>query len=737
MKRQYKWITVLSALLLVVSITAGIYNWVYCNSHLSQVDSIGSLFTKEPNEYSAELADEAFREPVEDLTNLLLTNYIGEKLVNNILYSTYYKDAVAIDFESYQAEFEKLSNYEWDYFVTNTESPSLGSDDAFMTKGNYKNITRFLNNAPFESIFFFRNNNGKITAEMEGEVLSGKYDVSSAYSKFMGSIDEILEGVHYYFEESSILYGMDADFDFEREVESLFQALGYIDNPESIHIAFVLYDFNMPAFSEAYNEYINNYNAVRNLYLKFNYTLISLAVAVALLITMVLNFTGLLRKLFSFTARIFRQIPVECVIAVWLAVIIASTAVYNNYCYYWSVIEIFRIVVIACLAFINILFAGITLSFLYYNRAELKKNCISSKVKVNYRIFTLSLPFVKRLYVRIGIYVLISAVSICVFLLGVWNNALFLWISGFLAAAASLLLFGAKMREISRDLDITAKKIANISDGNMDNRLSVASNSDLKQMIDILDSLQDTVETEVQERMKSERMKVELVTNVSHDLKTPLTSIINYIKLLEDEDLMPTEANDYVKVLRNKINRLNNLTVDLFDVAKASSGEMELVLEIIELSELVGQTMAENQEEIDDCNLQFRVTVSKKVYIKADGQKIYRAVENVIINAIKYSMFGTRVYIDIFEEDGIANILVKNISNYEMKFDPEDITNRFVRGDDSRSTEGSGLGLSIARSFVELMCGSLSIEVDGDLFKAIIKFPSVEKEQSLEHFHDN
>lgn len=226
--------------------------------------------------------------------------------------------------------------------------------------------------------------------------------------------------------------------------------------------------------------------------------------------------------------------------------------------------------------------------------------------------------------------------------------------------------------------------------------------------------------TAVEQQVKSERMKSELITNVSHDLKTPLTSIINYIDLLKKENIEPEYAQDYVKVLEQKSQKLNMLIQDLFEVSRAASGDVSLHLERLDVGQLLQQTLAEMDGKIKDSGLDFVVNIpSDPIYVIADGKKLHRIFDNLIINALKYSLKGTRVYID-FVHNGYVKLSMKNISNYEMNFHQDEIVQRFIRADKARSSEGSGLGLAIAKSFVDLMNMDMKIITDGDLFKVEI-----------------
>lgn len=226
----------------------------------------------------------------------------------------------------------------------------------------------------------------------------------------------------------------------------------------------------------------------------------------------------------------------------------------------------------------------------------------------------------------------------------------------------------------------------------------------------------------LEEQMKSERMKVALITNVSHDLKTPLTSIISYIDLLSKEELTDP-ARDYVKILGEKAGKLNNMVTDLFDLAKSTSGNMPVDIENLDLKKLIEQTLADMEDRIGKSGLTLKTGLpDKPVRIFADGKKLYRVFQNIIDNALKYSLQGTRVYISLEEKDGAAVATVKNTAGYEMDFTADEILQRFARGDKSRTTDGSGLGLSIAESYTKLCGGRFKVDIDGDLFKVTLTF---------------
>lgn len=241
-------------------------------------------------------------------------------------------------------------------------------------------------------------------------------------------------------------------------------------------------------------------------------------------------------------------------------------------------------------------------------------------------------------------------------------------------------------------------------------------------MAEDLGSLGDGMQAALQNEVRAERMKSELITNVSHDLKTPLTSILSYSDLLSQLELTPEEANDYAKIIHQKSLRLKNLTSDLFDISKVQSGVEQMVCERLDAVTLVRQALAE--QEAQNSGLVLKVTLpERELPIRADGRKMSRVLENLIGNCVKYAMKGTRVFVSLDERDGKAVFEVKNTANYEMDFAADEITERFVRGDAARSTEGSGLGLAIAKSYTEACGGMFEVEVDGDQFKVRISFP--------------
>ena len=227
----------------------------------------------------------------------------------------------------------------------------------------------------------------------------------------------------------------------------------------------------------------------------------------------------------------------------------------------------------------------------------------------------------------------------------------------------------------------------------------------------------------INERLKSDRLKTELITNVSHDIKTPLTSIINYVDLLKKENIEGEKANEYLGILDNKSQRLKKLTEDLVEASKASSGAIKLNMEKLNVNELIKQISGEFQDKFEAHKLEEIISFpEEEAYIEADSRYLYRVLENMYSNIAKYALEGTRVYIDIVDEDNKIYIKLKNVSKQKLNISADELMQRFVRGEASRNTEGSGLGLSIARSLTELQNGKFNIYLDGDLFKVTIEF---------------
>lgn len=298
-----------------------------------------------------------------------------------------------------------------------------------------------------------------------------------------------------------------------------------------------------------------------------------------------------------------------------------------------------------------------------------------------------------------------------------------LWFSGLMVAVVySVLLYLLLRKYISnlqKKYSILLKATNEMAAGN----LNVSIQEDLgvfEPFKPELIKIQNGFRKAVDEEVRSQKLKTELITNVSHDLKTPLTAIITYVNLLKEENTTEEQRREYLNILELKSLRLKALIEDLFEVSKANSQNITLNLTSVDIISLVKQVAFEMSDKIEAADLELRMNLTdEKVLISLDSQKTYRIYENLFGNIAKYAMKGTRVYINGFRIDDTVVITLKNISAQELTVDSADLTERFVRGDASRNTEGSGLGLAIAKSFTELQGGSLHLELDGDLFKVI------------------
>lgn len=320
--------------------------------------------------------------------------------------------------------------------------------------------------------------------------------------------------------------------------------------------------------------------------------------------------------------------------------------------------------------------------------------------------------------------------AILVFLINVvvWFDAADYYYDNFIAFGFLLnliaLIFALVFMAGYKKIEKAAKKMA---EGNLGYQLDTARlYGSLRRQGEAMNQIGSNLEGAVAEQMKSERMRTELITNVSHDIKTPLTSIINYVDLLKKEEIPGDTAKQYLEVIDRQSARLKKLIVDLIEASKASTGNIEVNPVPTDVNELLVQTTAEYEQKMEQKNLEMVLNLLPETgIILADGRHIWRVLDNLLGNAYKYSMEGTRIYIDLLRADGQIVISVKNISNTRLNISTDELMERFVRGDSSRNTEGSGLGLSIARSLTELQGGTFTLEIDGDLFKCVLLFPEI------------
>ena len=281
-----------------------------------------------------------------------------------------------------------------------------------------------------------------------------------------------------------------------------------------------------------------------------------------------------------------------------------------------------------------------------------------------------------------------------------------------------------------RGYDTMMRLTGRMADGDLDISLDEPSGNlgIFDAMTENTHRIRDGLQKALEEERRSQNMRTELITNVSHDLRTPLTAIVTYVDILKHADLPEDERARCLEVLDMKSARLKTLIDDLFEVSKASTNNITMEPEEMDFVKFVRQYQVEAEERLEASGLGFRFDLpDDELPVSLDGQRTYRILENLTGNAIKYSAPGSRVYVKVERGGEYAKFTMKNVSAAELNFDPDEITERFIRGDLSRNAEGSGLGLAIVKSFTELQGGSFQIRIDGDLFKAIILWPLTER----------
>ena len=311
-------------------------------------------------------------------------------------------------------------------------------------------------------------------------------------------------------------------------------------------------------------------------------------------------------------------------------------------------------------------------------------------------------------------------------------------VAGICSLGVFLLLLRACFNSsLVRDAGYLSYQIRQVAEGEkLDEAYRIPNNSFLKEAEDSLENIESAMKKSVEKQVQAERLKAELLTNMSHDLKTPLTSMVGYTDLLKQEKL-PDQARDYVEAIAAKQEQLKDMIQDLFDLSKAASGSEQLYLEVLDMNRLLEQTLGDMEDAVTASGRNIRQKFSQEsLPFLGDNLKMYRVVQNLLENALKYSLENTRIYIETRKQGNRIQAVIKNIACYEMDFDPKEITERFVRGDKARTTQGHGLGLAIASAYAANMGGTLHVEIDGDLFKVILEFPVTEEKGGSVHEQD-
>ena len=372
-----------------------------------------------------------------------------------------------------------------------------------------------------------------------------------------------------------------------------------------------------------------------------------------------------------------------------------------------------------------------------YNRSLFSHNIVHSILKWlnRYReASTFEKRSMRRLYSSIAVIIGVMVLSFLLFLM--FEHGVYGYMRGFFllgtvgfgvtGVAGTIIWFAFSYRQDLRDWAALMAQISEMYGGNLDAVNHVLSTSNLYDCAMQLNMIRIGIQKAVDEGIKADRTKVELITNVSHDIKTPLTSIISYIELIKKEPDLSPLVMDYVNTISQKAHRLSAIVQDVFEVSKAATGNISLELEDLDIGKLLHQTFGEMEEQLESAPLTWRVDIpDTPVLVHADGQRLYRVFQNLLRNCTQYSLEGSRVYVQLSAQNDSAVVSVRNISRNEITMNAEDLTARFVRGDQNRTTEGSGLGLSIAKSFTEACGGQFNVYTDGDVFTVIVQFPLV------------
>ena len=366
-----------------------------------------------------------------------------------------------------------------------------------------------------------------------------------------------------------------------------------------------------------------------------------------------------------------------------------------------------------------------------YKAGLLWKNSYTKIIKESFSVYMLKRTFKKKLGSNFLVMILVDFVVVILFLLTTINvkslfGRLTIFICFIIFLIINMVIFN-KVYKTAIAFDKIAEAIKEIANGDTRYRLEESEFTGREiSVVKDLNNISKGFQGAINEQVKSERLKADLITNVSHDIKTPLTSIINYVDLIKREKPENAKIQEYLDVLSVKSQHLKNLTEDLVEASKVSSGNISVELRDIDLVEMINQTNGEFEEKFAEKGLKIISTLpTTGIMIKADGRHLWRVLENLYNNAFKYAAKNSRIYIDITSENNIATFVIKNISENPLNIKPDELTERFVRGDVSRTTEGSGLGLSIAKSLTILQGGKFEIIIDGDLFKVQIRFKAV------------
>ena len=593
------------------------------------------------------------------------------------------------------------------------------------------------------------NSNGYLESiELDGDLIADLEDAQNLYDKAMDSAQQFKHNVGHY----NDTYGLQS--------EAGINAMEYMPKNFSIKIAII------PSCNFVYSEdeYIGGhyYNSYEGMLLESGALfVIALAAIVVAIMALVLP---LFKRLETGWEKLFR-IPFEFVIVLLICGIAGAVGMFYAMAYtcgmnYVTDLQMLDFYISERTQYVFLLvmnFLGWAVVFFveYIVVASLRQFLCGPKLYIRNRVLCVrAFRWMKRKCVRLYNYVthmnlneklnrtvmkivlanfgLVTVVySLIYWFFGIvfdiiWydGNWYFKWFIGIFAIVGySVVLYILLLKyatRIQKQYNSVLRATEQMAEGNL--KISLEEELGVFQPIgDSLNEVQKGFEKAVVEEAKSQNMKTELITNVSHDLKTPLTAIITYVDLLKKEDITEEDRKSYVQTLEQKSQRLKVLIEDLFEVSKAQSGNVTMNYMDVDIVNLMKQVRMEMSDQMEASDLTFRWNLpEEKIVLSLDGQRTYRIFENLLNNALKYAMSNSRVYVDILDSTADVKIVFRNMSAQELDFDAQRLTERFVRGDASRNSEGSGLGLAIAKSFTELQNGKMNIEVDGDLFKVTL-----------------
>ena len=671
---------------------------------------------------------------------------VDHSLVNYAVEASYYMHGFALqESEKQPVDFTVLDKYGWDsdYHMITSDCEYIGLYNDKVVAGN-ESLLPLLTEVPDQTqmdemkeagilayLVLEFDAYGKIAISDIHYISNNIKNDGNVYSAAKASAEQYKNNVLWHMASEEV-----NDGDYERVIPKNFKVVFTIDKKSD----FIYAEYNRSTYL----------TSAENLYLETG--AIFIVIAVAVLVAFFALILPFMKRLHTGWERIFCiHIETVCALTILLGFalygmvyIMAYTNLYeiNYYIKHQGPIELLGYALSAesiYKAALTINFLGWTLCFfveyivfsairqflsrpLYYlkNRflfVAIIKWMLSPFKKLYFYIIGIDFKnkMTKLIILVLGINFIIVSILCCLQYLGIIGTIIY-----------SVILF-VLLNKVSKKTKQQYESILKATDQMAKGDLKIELQDDLgmfKPVGDSLEQIQQGFSTALEEEAKSQQMKTELITNVSHDLKTPLTAIITYLDLLKNPDISEENRKIYIETLDQKTQRLKILIEDLFQVSKAQTGDIAMDFMDLDVVSLMKQVRLEMEDQIVDSGLLFRWNLpEEKVILNLDGQKTYRVFTNLLNNILKYSLPGSRVFIDIAPGVDDIKILFRNISRSELDFDVERLTDRFVRGDASRNTEGSGLGLAIAKSFVELQKGEFKIEVDGDLFKVIIRWP--------------